>query len=91
MTVTTICAESAQLPADTTTSYVVVTVGLANTVLPVVALKLIDGLQLYSVPPLALSVSLCPEHIVGGVLVDTDKLQPLPQGCQRDMNGTSEF
>ena len=46
------------------TTYVVVVAGFAVTTLPVVALKFVEGVQLYVVPPLADSVADVPAHIV---------------------------
>lgn len=51
--------------------YVIVAAGLATTVLPVVALKLVPGLHVYVVAPLAVSVAESPGQIPGLVGVIT--------------------
>ena len=43
----------------------VVTVGVAITDVPVVALNAVEGVQVYVVPPPAVSVTLLPGHIAG--------------------------
>jgi hypothetical protein len=45
---------------------VIVEVGLADTLEPVVALRFVFGDQVYVVAPLAVNVVEFPEHIVGG-------------------------
>jgi hypothetical protein len=53
-------------PVVPVTLYVVVVVGLADTLEPVVALRFVFGDQAYVVAPLAVNVVELPEHIVGG-------------------------
>ena len=58
--------------------------GLAVTVAPVVALKPVDGVQVYVVPPDAVNVAVPPEQMVGeftvtvglDVIVTTEVLLP---------------
>jgi hypothetical protein len=49
------------------TVYVVVAVGDAVTVVPVVELKPVEGVQLYVEAPLAVRFVLCPVHIATGL------------------------
>jgi len=61
----TVCVDVHPPPLSPVTVYVVVTAGLASTDEPVVALRPVDGLQVYVVPPLAISVTVPPGHMVG--------------------------
>jgi hypothetical protein len=56
LTVTTEVIEEVQVPVVPTMVYVVVTVGFAVTLAPVVALNPVDALQLYVVAPPAVNV-----------------------------------
>jgi hypothetical protein len=59
-------AELAHPDVVPVTLYVVVTVGLAVTLAPVVALRLVEGVQAKVEAPLAVRIVELPEHIVGG-------------------------
>lgn len=63
-TITVIVCVELQLPFEPVMVYVVVTVGLAVTTLPVVALNPEDGDHAYVVAPLAVNVVEPPLHIV---------------------------
>lgn len=60
-----------QLPLVPVTVYVVVTAGEAVTIAPVVELRPVNGLHEYVVAPLAVRLTLLPEHIddAGGAMV----------------------
>jgi hypothetical protein len=63
---TTVAAVLVQVPVVPETEYVMVEVGLAVMLAPVVALRLVLGVQVYVVAPLAVNTVEPPEHIVGG-------------------------
>ena len=67
-TLTVTCVDAVQpLASVPVTVYVVVEVGLAVTVVPVVALSPVAGDQMYVTAPDAVSVAVCcPTHIAGG-------------------------
>lgn len=71
LTVTIEVAEDVHVPVVPVIVYVVVTVGLAVTDAPVVALNPVEGDQLYVVAPLAVSVVLLPLQIVAEFTVTT--------------------
>ena len=62
---------SLQFPVVPMIVYVVVTVGLAVTVDPVVALNPLAGVQIYVVPPVAVRDTEPPPHIVCGAFANT--------------------
>ena len=64
LTVTTVVLELEHVPVVPTIEYVVFEVGLAVTILPVVALKPVAGVQLYVVAPFAVSDTELPEQTV---------------------------
>ena len=64
LTFTVICAEEVHPLISPVTVYVVEADGLAETLAPVVALNAVEGLHVYVLAPLALSVIDCPLHIV---------------------------
>ena len=64
-TVTKEVTEAVQVPVVPTIVYVVVTVGLAVTLAPVVALNPVEGDQLYVVAPAEVKVVEAPLQIVG--------------------------
>jgi len=87
LTVTTTVFEApAHPPVVPVTVYVVVVVGLALTLAPVVALKFVLGAHVYVVAPLAVKVVELPEHIVAGPdtvtvgvgLIDTETVPAEP-------------
>ena len=53
------------------TVYVVVVVGFAVTVAPEVAVKPVDGVQVYVVAPLAVRTTFAPEQIIGAIGLTT--------------------
>jgi hypothetical protein len=66
VTVTVLLAVFVQLlPSVPVTVYTVVLAGLAVTLVPVVADKPVEGLQVYEVAPVAVKVILSPSQIVG--------------------------
>ncbi len=64
--VTVVVADAEQVPAVTTTVYVVFVFTVAVTTLPVVALRPVAGLQLYVLAPdVAVNVAMLPAQTVG--------------------------
>lgn len=69
LTVTVVVLELEHVPVVPTIEYVVFDVGLAETTLPVVALKPVEGVQLYVVAPFAVSDTELPEQTVAVLTV----------------------
>jgi hypothetical protein len=69
LTVTVITDKAEQVPLLPVIVYVVVTVGVAVTVLPDVELRPVPGLHVYVLAPLAVSTALLPRQMAGGVAV----------------------
>ena len=72
-TFTVTCVDAVQpFTSVPVTEYVVVEVGFAVTGEPVVELSAVDGVHVYVVAPLAVSVAVCcPTHIAGGGATET--------------------
>jgi len=80
-TVTVTCVEPVHPLKSPTTVYVVVAFGLAVTEVPVVALSDVAGLHVYVLAPPAVSVVLCPTHIVEGATLMTGWLAMVTVTC----------